>query len=166
VVTATVPPIGRRSRRIVFAVASILVLVAATTWWLTQADERRINAACDTYLEHRGLLRSALSETDEALGRAVDAKADRLEDQHFNDADAVRSWIDQWLREGPDVIDSLDDDRDTIQSLTDIEDGLVELQSLIEQSEPSELANWLPEVGARMQNFDDTCLWAARSTWL
>lgn len=167
------PPTVRRSRRII-AVAAILVvvLVAAATWWFTHADERRVNAACDTYLKQRGLLRAALSETEEATGRAVDAKADRVEDQYFNDADEVRSWIHQWLGESPGVIDSLDHDKDAsqldrgaIQALTFVEQGFVELQTLTERSEPSEVADWLPEVSARMQGFDDTCLSTARSTW-
>ena len=168
--TATAPPTVRRSRRIVVGAAAVLViaLVIAATWWYTRSDERRVNAACDTYLQQRGLLRAALSETDEATGRAVDAKADRMEDQYFNDADEVRSWIDQWLRESPSVIDSLDHDKDrgAVQSLTFVEQGFAELQSLIEKSEPSEVVDWLPEVGARMKGFDDTCLWAARSPWL
>jgi len=173
--TATAPPTIRLSRRVVVGAAVVLViaLVTAATMWFTHADERRVNAACDTYLQQRGSLRSALSETDEATERAVGAKADRTDDQYFNDADAVRSWIDQWLRESPEVIDSLDRDKDAssldhdaVRSLTFVAEGFAELQSLIEKSEPSEVADWLPEVGARMQIFDDTCLYAARSTWL
>jgi hypothetical protein len=172
--TATAPPTIRLSRRVVVGVAAVLViaLVTAATWWFKHADERRVNAACETYLQQRELLRSALSETDEANERAVAAKAGRPEDQYFNDADKVRSWIDQWLSESPGVIDSLDHDkdassldRDAVRSLTFVEEGFAELESLIEKSKPSEVADWLPEVGARMQIFDDTCLYAARSTW-
>lgn len=171
--TATSFPTIRLSRRVVVGAAVVLViaLAIATSWWFTHADERRVNAACDTYLQQRELLRSALSEADEANERAVAAKADRTEDQYFNDADAVRSWIDQWLSESPGVIDSLDHDKDAsglergaVFSLTLLEEGFAELQSLIEKSEPNEVADWLPEVGARMQLFDDTCLYAARST--
>jgi hypothetical protein len=172
VTTTATTPTGRRSRRIVVG-AAVLALVIAATWWYTRSDERRVNAACDSYLKHRWLLRGALSETDEAIERAVDAKAGITEDQYFNDADKVRSWIDQWLRESPGVIDSLDHDKDAsrldrgaVHYLTAVEQGLVELESLIERSEPSEVADWLPEAGARMQGMDDTCLFAARSPWL
>jgi hypothetical protein len=150
--------------------AVVLVTAVVATWWFTQADERRVNAACDTYLEQRELLRGALSETDEAIGRAVAAKADRTDDRYFNDADKVRSWIDRWQRESPGVIDSLDQDEDAsrldraaVPALVFIEEGFAELESLIQESEPSEVADWLPEVAARMQNMDDTCLSAARS---
>lgn len=40
----------------------------------------------------------------------------------------------------------------------------MELQSLIEKSEPSVVSGWLPEMGARMQGFDDICLSVARGT--
>jgi hypothetical protein len=172
VTTATAPRTVRRSRRVIVGATVVLVsaLVIAATWWCTRADERRVSAACDTYLEHRELLRAALGETDEAAERALDAKSDRTEDQYFNDADKVRSWIDQWLRESPGVIDTLDQgedasplERGAVQSLTFVEQGFAELQSMIQKSEPSEVIAWLPEVGARMQGFDDTCLWAARS---
>jgi hypothetical protein len=169
----TTTPNGRRSRSIVVGVAAALVIALAATWLFTRSDERRVNAACDTYLQHRELLRGALSETDEAIERAVDAEADRTEDQYFNDADKVRSWIDQWLRESPGVVDSLDHDKDAsrldrgaVHSLTGVEEGFVELQSLLEKSAPNEVAYWLPEVAARMQGVDDTCLSAARSPWL
>ena len=169
--TATVRPKVPRSRASVVAVAAVIVLVTAAAWWFTHADERRVNAACGTYLQHRGLLRAALSETDEATERAVAARADRVDDQYFNDADQARSWVDGWLRESPGVIDSLDHDKDAsrldrgaTQSLTHVEQGFVELQSLIAKTEPNEVAGWLPEMNARMQNVDDTCLWAARSS--
>lgn len=171
--TTTTPPTRLRSRRVVVGVAAALLIALAATWWITRSDERRVNAACDTYLGHREQLRGALSETDEAIERAVDAKADRTGDQYFNDADQVRSWIDQWLRDSSGVIDSLEHDKDAsrldrgaVHSLTAVEEGFVELQSLLEKSAPDEVAYWLPEVGARMQGVDDTCLSAARSPWL
>lgn len=170
--TSGVPQNVRRSRRVVVGVAALVAVVAiAAVWRHTQADERRVNAACDTYLQQRELLRNALSETGEATERAIDAKADRVETEYFNDADEVRSRIDRWLGESPGVIDSLDRDEEAgdlesgaVRLLTFVEQGFVELQSLIEKSEPSEVADWLPEVGARMQGFDDTCLWAARNS--
>lgn len=151
------------------AAVFVLVLVAAASWWYRHADERRVDAACDSYLQQRGQLRGVLSETEEATERAVDADADRVKDRYFNDADEVRSRIDQWLLASPDIIDSLDRDkdasaldRDAVRSLTFIDEGFMELSSLIEESEPSGVAGWLPEVEARMQGFDDTCLWVAR----
>lgn len=111
--TVTAPPTIRFSRRIGVVAAVVLAsaLVAAATWWLTHADERRVNAACDTYLQHQGSLRLALSEADEATERAIDARAKRVEDQYFNDADKVRSRVDQWLLESPSVIDDLGHDK-------------------------------------------------------
>lgn len=75
--TTTTAPKARRSRRIRVGGAAVLVvaLVIAAAGWYTHSDERRVDAACGTYLQHRGLLRAALSETDEANGRAVHAKA-------------------------------------------------------------------------------------------
>lgn len=150
-----------------------MALVVTATWWYVRSDERRVSAACGTYLEHRELLRGALTETNEAVERAVAAKAEVTEDEYFNDADEVRAWIDQWLRQSPGVIDSLDRDQDAgrldrgaVASLMAVEEGLVELQTLVEGSAPSDVADWLPEVAARMQGVDDTCLSAARSAWL
>ncbi|WP_395695523.1 hypothetical protein [Nocardioides sp.] len=56
-------------------------------------------------------------------------------------------------------------DADAIKALTFVEQGFVELGSLIETSDPRDVADWHPEIGVRMQNFDDTCQWVARRTW-
>lgn len=171
--TTSTASTNRRPRSIVLGVACALVLVLAATWWFTRSDERRVSAACDAYLQHREPLRNALSETDEAIGRAIAAKADRTEDRYFNDADRVRSGVDQWLRDSPAILDSLDESKDAsglergaVQYVAAVGDGFVELQSLLEKSTPNEAANWLSEAGGRMQLLDDTCLSVARSSWI
>lgn len=149
-----------------------VVSALAGTWLISRGDERRVNAACDTYLTYRADLRTTTSETLEAMERAHDANADRVGDEYFNDAEAVRSWIDRWVEESPRVVKSLNHDegasgleRGTIRALTQVEQGLVELKSLLESAGPLVVADWLPELEARMQGVDDNCLAAARGSW-
>ncbi len=76
---------SRPSRQVVLVVGSVLtVAVAASILWLGGADERRVNAACDTWLDHRDSLRTALIGSDEAVGRAKAANAPTT-GEFFND---------------------------------------------------------------------------------
>jgi hypothetical protein len=158
---------GRRTLLIVGGV--VIAMVAATVWWLNGADERRVNAACDTWLQHRGSLRAVLTESDEAVERAENAHAAST-GKYFNDVDTTRTALAQWASQSPRVLNSLDRshgasslERGAASSFLFVESGLTDLQKLIEGGDPEEVANWLPEVGARFQNVDDVCLSAARS---
>ena len=62
---------GPVRRRVVLAVA--LMVVVAGAWWVRGADERRVDAACDTWLQHRESLRTAVSESEEAIGHSTNA---------------------------------------------------------------------------------------------
>jgi len=169
----TAPATVRRGPRVIVGVVTALIIGVAVTWWVTRADERRVDTACDTYLKHRENLRTVLREVDEAVGRAVAAKSRRVEDKYFNDAGQVRSWVGQWLRESPKVLASLDHNADAsrlergaVQSLRFVAAGLVELRSQLAKSQPNDVRYWLPDFAARMQMVDDSCLAAARSSFL
>ena len=129
-----------------------------------------MNAACGTWLEHRESLRAVLTESGEAVERATDAEAGDTA-AYFNDVEKVGASVEQWLSETPRVLDSLDqgDDASTLErgaasAVAVVQSGLIELQALLEDADPAELGNWLPEVAARFQNLDDVCLSAARSS--
>jgi alkanesulfonate monooxygenase SsuD/methylene tetrahydromethanopterin reductase-like flavin-dependent oxidoreductase (luciferase family) len=143
-------------------------MVAATMWWLSGADERRVNAACSTWLQHRGSLRTVLTESEEAVGRAEDAHAAHT-GKYFNDMDAIRATLAQWASQSPRILNSLDRsdsasklERGAASSFLYVESGLTDMRKLIEAGDPKEVADWLPEVAARFQNVDDVCLFAAR----
>ena len=146
----------------------VVAVIAGSAWWLNGADERRVNAACDTWLHHRDSLRAVLTETQEAVERADSADAVSAVG-YFNDVDTTRAAITQWARESPRVLESLDQsdgasqlERGATFSLDSVQSGLVELQGLIDESPPEEVAYWLPAVEAQFQNVDDVCLAAAR----
>lgn len=156
------------SRRWRVVGAAVLLPIAVSVWWRTGADERRVDASCDTWLEHRESLRTAVSETDEAIGRAAADHASRIGD-YYNDVDTTRAAIESWRAESPGVLDALDHDRDAsrlergaVSSLEEVESGVAELDDLIEAGRPREVALWLPELDARFQIVDDVCLAAAR----
>jgi hypothetical protein len=161
-------PVLSREARSLLAVAVLGLLLAVTTWWIRGADVRRVNDACDTWLEHRGSLRSLVSETEEAVERALEERARRTT-PHFNDYDDVAASFESWQAAGPGVIDSLEDgddasslERGAVFGFTATGEGLVELRRLIEQEEPQWVASWISEIEARFQLVDDTCLSAAR----
>jgi hypothetical protein len=146
----------------------LVLVVAAGLLWMRGADERRVNDACGTWLEHRGNLRWVLSETDEAVGRAK-AHGDKHARSQFNDVDRVLASIAGWQTVGPRVRHDLDGSKDAsdLERGADsafgfVDEGLGELRNLIEYGSPSELMFWLPEMSARFQNVDDVCLAAAR----
>lgn len=146
-----------------------LVLIVTSWWWVSDADVRRVDGACDTWLHHRDALRAVVSETDEAVGRARAADAARA-GGYFNDLDRTRTAITAWHERSPEVVSSLDDsdeasglERGAVSTLGFIDEGLVELERLIETARPSDVAVWLPEVAGRFQILDDICLTAARS---
>jgi len=136
--------------------------------WMRGADERRVNAACDTWLEHRGSLRWVLSETDEAVGRAEDQGLKHASHQ-YNDIDRTLAYIEDWQSVGPGVERKLDGSQDAsgLERGADsafgfVDEGLDVLVTLINSGRPSELADWVHEMSARFQTVDDVCLSAAR----
>lgn len=141
---------------------------AGMVFWLGEADERRVDGACDTWLGQRGALRAVLNESEEAVGRAHDEHSSETA-THFNDLDTTIAALQRWEDVSPDVIGSLDNsgdasalERGAVSAFDAVQTGLDELRRLIEQGEPLELASWVPEVGARFRMVDDTCLAAAR----
>lgn len=165
-------PGTRYPRRVVVIVAAALVVVAAASlFWVRGADERRVNAACGTWLENRESLRTALSESDEAVGRARGAGAGGTKD-YFNDFDCTSAALRQWLADSPRVIGALDGssgasdlERGSVSAFEHVQSGIVELQQLIDHGKPTEVSTWIPEMDARLQGVDDVCLTAARSSW-
>lgn len=151
-------------------VLAVLVAVSGALWWSAEHGAvRRVDSACGTWLTHRDALRNALSQTDEAVGRAREARAPRVGD-YFNDEERTRGDIGGWLTVGPGVLASLRHDRgassferDAARAFDASDDGLVELERLIDDERPSSVASWLPELQARFQMIDDSCLYAARA---
>ena len=157
---------GPVRRRVVLAVA--LMVVVAGAWWVRGADERRVDAACDTWLQHRESLRTAVSESEEAVGRARHERARELP-SHFNNADQTLADLRRWLEVSPGVrrtVDEGDDasnlERGAGSAFGFAEDGVTELLRLIEHEGPGDVADWLPAVEASFQSVDDSCLSAAR----
>lgn len=146
----------------------LLIVLVAGMLWLRGADERRVNHACDSWLEHRGSLRWVLSETDEAVGRAQAQGKGRVSED-YNDIDRTLGYLDEWRGVGPAVRKNLDGSRDAsgLERGADsafgfVDEGLDVLADLIQNGSPSEVADWLPEMSARFQTVDDVCLAAAR----
>lgn len=118
---------------------------------------------------HRESLRTVITESDEAVGRAQAAHAASA-DEYFNDVDASLAALRQWESLSPAVRDSLDRsngasalERGAISSFLFAQSGITQLREMIEHGDPDQLANWTPEVSARFQNVDDVCLAAARN---
>ena len=154
--------------RLRLALAVVLLAVLASAWWVRGAGERRVDDACDTWLLHRDSLRTAVSESKEAVGRARDESASELP-PHFNNADQTLADLRQWLAVSPGVRRTLDADDDASNleegaatAFRFAEDGVAELLRLIEHEGPGWVADWLPAVEASFQNVDDVCLSAAR----
>ena len=156
-------------RALLIAAGVAIAVVASSVWWLSGADERRVNAACGTWLEHRESLRTVLAESDEAVDRAQAAHATRT-GAYFNDVDRELVALARWADLGPHVIERLDQsegasrlERGAVTSLGFVQSGLADLHKVIEHEDPSEVAFWIPELAARFQYVDDVCLTAARS---
>lgn len=162
--------IPRPGRRVLLTVGGVVIaVIAASLWWLSGADERRVNTACGTWLQHRESLRTVLTESDEAVGRAEAAHAASA-GEYFNGVDTSLAAIQRWEHVSPRVRDSLDRsdgaselERGAASSFFFAQSGITELHELIEHGDPDRLASWVPEVSARFQNVDDVCLVAART---
>ena len=144
-------------------------LAAFSAWWLGGADDRRISSACDTWLEQRNSLRAVLGETEEAVGRA-EAAGSTMTSQHVNNLDTTIAAIQRWNGLSPEVRASLNSgdgasrlERGAASAFGFLQSGLSELRRLLDEGDPAELSNWVPEVPARFQIVDDVCLAAARS---
>jgi hypothetical protein len=162
---------GRRSlpiRTASLAAGLSLAVGMLSAWWIAGADERRVNGACDAWLEQRESLRTAVSETEEAVGRARAAESTRTS-HYFNDLDQSLAALRRWEELSPEVRSALDDradasriERGAASSFGFAQDGVTDLRALIERGDPMDLEHWVPEVRARFQDVDDTCLSAAR----
>ncbi len=155
-----------RKPRFVLPLAAIVL--AAGVMWFWGADERRVNHACDTWLEHREDLRWVVSETREAGERAQARDANHVSGQ-YNDLERALSCVDQWHAVGPAVLSRLHGSADASglergahAAFESVDGGLTVLEDLIHNGSPSDVAEWLPEMGARFQFVDDVCLVAAR----
>ncbi|MBD8868456.1 hypothetical protein [Nocardioides donggukensis] len=160
--TRAAPP-----RALVATVVVALVLGSALAWF-GGADERRVNGACDTWLVERAALRTVLSEAEEAVGRA-EAAGDRDVSRHFNDLDRDLASLERWEAVGPGTQSSLSGDggasrieRGAESAFGYLNSAVTGLHQRLDDGDPTELAQWVPEAGARFQNVDDTCLAAAR----
>jgi hypothetical protein len=163
---------GRRSlpvRTVSLAAGMSLAIGVLSAWWITGADERRVNGACDAWLEQRESLRTAVSEAEEAVGRARAAEATRTSD-YFNDLDQSLAALRRWEELSPEVRSTLDDqadasriERGAASSFDFVQEGVTDLRALIERGDAMDLEHWVPEVQARFQSVDDACLLAARS---
>ena len=125
----------------------LVLMVAVGLLWMRGADERRVNDSCSTWLEHRDGLRWVLSETDEAVDRAKDQGAKHARSQ-YNDLERALNFIASWQSVGPEVRNDLDgsSDASNLERGADsafgfVDDGLDELQHLIEYGSPR---NWSP----------------------
>jgi hypothetical protein len=159
----------RDRRRVALVAAAALVLAAAAAlWWMRGADERRVDAACGTWLQQRAQLRTASSESVEAAERARAAHASRAA-PYFNDLESTSAALERWSGTSPAVVGSLhagedasEMERSTVDALRHIESGVAELRRLISHGSAAGVLDWVPELDARFQNLDDLCLIAAR----
>ena len=110
-----------------------------------------------------------LDEVWEAEERAADARAALVADEYFNDADAVRVAVDQWLVRSPAVVRWLRDQAgagdysEALASwLTRTEEQFGGLDKALENDSPAVMGHWRLNAGAVLQVVDDLCLDAAR----
>ena len=162
-------PTHLRRRVVLVALLAVGMLTVAGVWWSAGADERRVDRACDTWLAQRAAMRTALDETDEAVGRAQAAHADRTAD-YFNDVDVTIGALDTWERASPQVVDELHGkavasgvEASAVAGFAAVQEGVVQLRRLIEAGTPDDVGSWTAEVRARFQMVDDACLAAARA---
>lgn len=159
-----------RDRRVAVVGAFALLALASTAWWTINADDRRVDSACGSWLAQRAELRSALDETDEAAERARSARTDVRDE--FNDIDRVRGSLARWKQVSPGIIGSLDGT--TRSSGEDLEDNLTFflgqvdeqvdfLTAAIDGGDVRTVGPEVSESAATFQVVDDLCLTAARS---
>jgi hypothetical protein len=159
--------LGQPRNRLWVGVTVVALLGAGFIWWRAGADVRRVNAACDAWFHDRAMLRSALLETDEAIGRAEADHAKRV-GPYYNDRDETVGQLAGWYMRGADATKDLSKDsassleRAAQRSIAQSEEGVVVLVKYVRGEKPQVVADWLPEVAARFQNVDDVCLAAAR----
>lgn len=148
-------------------VAVLVVLVAvAMVAWVRDADVRRVEAACETWLDHRDALEFALSEVEEARERAVHHREDIRD--HFNSGgpDDVVATLEEWRAVAPDVVEGLGDselEQDAVWAFREMTGGVERLQGHVEAGEEGELETWVDEQEARYDLVSDTCSAARRA---
>lgn len=153
--------------RIWVGVIVFVGIASGLFWWESGVDVRRVNAACDAWLQDRNMLRNALLETDEAIGRAEADHARRI-GPYYNDRDETVGQLAAWYMRGGDATKNLNRDSESSLeraaqfSLAESEGGVATLVSYVKSQEPQVVADWLTEVSARFQGMDDVCLDAAR----
>ena len=162
-------------KRVVLANKGALIglLVSALTasgWWLATGGERRVDAACSAWLEHRLDLRDVVSEYDEAAGRAKGSGADVRDE--LNNPDSVTAVLAKWTAASRGVRRSLEgsieDSGDTTEESLHFFLGLVDeqlglLDKAVATGDSIAVAAELDEASARFQAVDDICLAAART---
>ena len=147
----------------------IAVLIIAVIDWFTERDERRVAGACETWLNHRDGLRTVISESEEAIGRA-EASGHQDVGKDYNYLDATIASLDEWAAVGPATLDELQSGSDASSLEEDAEwafeavnEGVIRLRQLIDEGDPIWLADYLSEARARFQHVDDICGFAWRS---
>lgn len=158
---------SRPRNRIWVGVVVFVAVASGLIWWKSGDDVRRVNAACDAWLQDRDMLRHALLETDEAIGRAEAEHATRI-GPYYNDRDETLGQLTTWYTRGGDATKNLTKDSESSLeraaefSLAESASGIATLVSYVKSQEPHVVADWLTEVFARFQSMDDVCLAAAR----
>ena len=152
------------------ALVGVVVLTVVTSgWWFATGSERRIDAACGTWLEYRPGLRGVVSEYDEAVGRAASSGTGIRNELNF--PDVVANALDSWASASPGVRRELtgsasgsgDSPEDNLHFfLVQVDLQLESLEEAATSGDPNTVRSQLAEASARFQIIDDICLYAAR----
>lgn len=151
--------------RLVAAAVALLVAVGGTLWWVTGAEGRRAGEACDLYLEQQDALQTVLTEALEAADRAEGAASDSTIG-FFDDIDRELNSLRRWRSTTPQLDDALGQVADpdgggsgseVARTLGSVTEAVAEMQRLIEDGEPPQVRDEVPELEASMQDADDVC---------
>jgi hypothetical protein len=147
-------------------VALVVLLVVAAVVWVRDADVRRVEAVCETWLDHRDELEFALQEIEEARERAVHHREDVRDHFNFDGVDDVLAVLVEWQGVAAELSGELGDserERDARWAFREMTDGVARLQAHVEAGEEGELESWVAEQEARFGLVNDTCAYAWRS---
>lgn len=89
----------------------LVVLAVGAVAWVRDADVRRVEGACETWLIHRDGLDAVVDETREALERLDDAGSRRPDtlSAAYNDADRERGALEGWVAVAPGLREDIGD---------------------------------------------------------
>lgn len=144
----------------------VVLLVVAVVAWVRGADVRRVEAACETWLDHRGELESALWEVEEARERAVHHREDVRDHFNYDAVGDVLATLAEWQAVAPGMMADLEGserEQDARWAFREMTGGVERLQRHVEAGDEGELETWVDEQEARFGLVNDTCAAAWRA---